>query len=94
MLQPAAARDERVLALLIGAAAEKIEQQIAGSVALERAGTLERAVEIASQRARRAMSCCWRRRARASTSLKITNIAGAFLRNWCGEQREQRIPAR
>jgi UDP-N-acetylmuramoylalanine--D-glutamate ligase len=39
--------------LLIGAAAEKIEQQIAGSVALERAGTLERAVEIAAQAARR-----------------------------------------
>jgi UDP-N-acetylmuramoylalanine--D-glutamate ligase len=39
--------------LLIGAAAEKIEQQITGSVALERAGTLERAVEIASQSARR-----------------------------------------
>jgi len=41
------------LALLIGDAAEKIEQQISGTVALERAGTLERAVEIASQGARR-----------------------------------------
>jgi hypothetical protein len=39
--------------LLIGAAAEKIEQQIAGSVPVERAGTLERAVEIAAQAARR-----------------------------------------
>src|SRR6202030_2920501 len=39
-LQPAL-RERSVLALLIGAAAEKIEQQIAGSVPLERAGTLE-----------------------------------------------------
>ena len=52
VLQPAL-RERSVLALLIGAAAEKIEQQIAGSVAFERAGTLERAVEIASQAARR-----------------------------------------
>jgi UDP-N-acetylmuramoylalanine--D-glutamate ligase len=52
VLQPAL-RERSVLALLIGAAAEKIEQQISGSVALERAGTLERAAEIASQAARR-----------------------------------------
>src|SRR3984885_9045774 len=52
VLQPVL-RERAVLALLIGAAAEKIEQQIAGSVAIERAGTLERAVEIASQAARR-----------------------------------------
>jgi UDP-N-acetylmuramoylalanine--D-glutamate ligase len=45
-------REKAILALLIGAAAEKIEQQIAGSVAIERAGTLERAVEIAHQAAR------------------------------------------
>ena len=45
-------REKAVLALLIGAAAEKIEQQIAGSVAIELAGTLERAVETASQAAR------------------------------------------
>jgi len=44
--------DKAVLALLIGAAADKIESQIAGSVAIERAGTMERAVEIASQAAR------------------------------------------
>jgi UDP-N-acetylmuramoylalanine--D-glutamate ligase len=48
-----ALRERSVLALLVGAAAEKIEQQIAGSVALERAGNLERAVEIAGQAARR-----------------------------------------
>jgi UDP-N-acetylmuramoylalanine--D-glutamate ligase len=47
-----ALRERGVLALLIGSAAEKIEQQITGSVAIERAGTLERAVEIASQAAR------------------------------------------
>ena len=52
VLQPAL-RERSVLALLIGAAAEKIEEQISGSVAIERAGTLERAVEIASQAARR-----------------------------------------
>jgi UDP-N-acetylmuramoylalanine--D-glutamate ligase len=45
-------REKAILALLIGAAAEKIEKQIAGSVAIERAGTVERAVEIASHAAR------------------------------------------
>jgi UDP-N-acetylmuramoylalanine--D-glutamate ligase len=44
-------REKSILALLIGAAAQKIESQIAGSVAIERAGTLERAVEIASRSA-------------------------------------------
>ncbi|HTA58849.1 MAG TPA: UDP-N-acetylmuramoyl-L-alanine--D-glutamate ligase [Candidatus Baltobacteraceae bacterium] len=41
-------RERAILALLIGAAADKIEKQIAGSVAIERAGTLERSVEAAS----------------------------------------------
>jgi UDP-N-acetylmuramoylalanine--D-glutamate ligase len=45
-------REKAILTLLIGAAADKIEKQIAGSVAIERAGTLERAVEIASKAAR------------------------------------------
>jgi UDP-N-acetylmuramoylalanine--D-glutamate ligase len=44
-------REKAILALLIGAAANKIERQIAGSVAIERAGTLERAAEIASHAA-------------------------------------------
>jgi UDP-N-acetylmuramoylalanine--D-glutamate ligase len=44
-------REKAILALLIGAAADKIQGQIAGSVAIERAGTIERAVEIASQAA-------------------------------------------
>jgi UDP-N-acetylmuramoylalanine--D-glutamate ligase len=44
-------REKAKLALLIGAAAEKIEPQIAGSVAIERAETLSRAVEIASHAA-------------------------------------------
>ena len=44
-------REKAILALLIGAAADKIEKQIAGSVAIERAETLERAVEIASHAA-------------------------------------------
>jgi UDP-N-acetylmuramoylalanine--D-glutamate ligase len=47
-----ALREKAILALLIGAAAEKIEKQITGSVAIERAGTIERAVEIASHAAR------------------------------------------
>jgi len=45
-------REKAILALLIGAAADKIEKQITGSVAIERAGTMERAVEIASHAAR------------------------------------------
>ncbi len=45
-------REKAILGLLIGAAAEKIEKQITGSVAIERAGTIERAVEIASHAAR------------------------------------------
>jgi UDP-N-acetylmuramoylalanine--D-glutamate ligase len=45
-------REKAILALLIGAAAEKIEKQITGSIAIERAGTIERAVEIASHAAR------------------------------------------
>ena len=45
-------RERAILALLIGAAADKIESQIFGSVAIERAGTLDHAVEIASQAAR------------------------------------------
>ena len=44
-------REKAILALLIGAAADKIEKQIAGSVAIDRAETLERAVEIASHAA-------------------------------------------
>jgi UDP-N-acetylmuramoylalanine--D-glutamate ligase len=45
-------REKAILALLIGATADKIEKQISGSVALDRAGTIERAVEIASHAAR------------------------------------------
>ncbi len=44
-------REKAILALLIGAAAEKIEKQIAGSVAIESAGTIDRAVEIAARTA-------------------------------------------
>jgi len=45
-------REKAALALLIGAAADKIEKQIAESVSIERAKTIDRAVEIASRRAR------------------------------------------
>lgn len=44
-------REKAILALLIGAASDKIESQITGSVAIERAGTLQRAVDIASHAA-------------------------------------------
>jgi UDP-N-acetylmuramoylalanine--D-glutamate ligase len=44
-------RQKAIMALLIGAAADKIESQITGSVAIERAGTLQRAVEIVSRTA-------------------------------------------
>lgn len=44
-------REKAILALLIGAAAEKIEEQISGSVALEHAETLDRAVETAAHAA-------------------------------------------
>ncbi len=44
-------REHAALTLLIGAAAEKIENQIGGSVAVERAGTLDRAVEMAARAA-------------------------------------------
>jgi UDP-N-acetylmuramoylalanine--D-glutamate ligase len=43
----AALREKAILALLIGAAAEKIERQIEGSVAIRRVGTLENAVDSA-----------------------------------------------
>jgi len=42
-----ALREKAVLALLIGAAADKIEKQIEGSVAIRRSGTLESAVDAA-----------------------------------------------
>jgi UDP-N-acetylmuramoylalanine--D-glutamate ligase len=45
-------KEKAILALLIGAAADKIEKQITGSVAIERAGTVENAVQAASQAAR------------------------------------------
>jgi UDP-N-acetylmuramoylalanine--D-glutamate ligase len=44
-------REKAILALLIGAAADKIEKQITGSVAIEQASTLDRAVEIAAHAA-------------------------------------------
>jgi len=45
-------RSRARMALLIGAAAEKIETEIGGAVPIERAGTLAHAVEAASRRAR------------------------------------------
>jgi len=47
-----ALRDRARTVLLIGAAAEKIESQLRGAVPVIHAGTLERAVEIASESAR------------------------------------------
>jgi len=45
-------QEKAILALLIGVAADKIENQIAGSVAIERAETIERAVETAAHATR------------------------------------------
>jgi UDP-N-acetylmuramoylalanine--D-glutamate ligase len=45
-------RQRARLVILIGAAADKIESELAGVVGLERAGTLERAVEVAMESAR------------------------------------------
>lgn len=45
-------REKAILLLLIGAAADKIESQITGSVTIKHAGTLQCAVEIASQTAK------------------------------------------
>jgi UDP-N-acetylmuramoylalanine--D-glutamate ligase len=45
-------KEKATLALLIGAAAEKIATQIAGSLPFERAGTMQHAVEIASNAAK------------------------------------------
>jgi len=45
-------RERACLVLLIGAAAEKIGAQLAGAVPVEHAGTLERAVALAFERAR------------------------------------------
>jgi len=44
-------REKTILALLIGAAADKIEKQIDGCVAIKRAGSLKNAVEFATQSA-------------------------------------------
>jgi UDP-N-acetylmuramoylalanine--D-glutamate ligase len=58
-------RERAILALLIGAATDKIASQIDGAVAIERAGTLNHAVEIASQAARRDSCSAARSRAAA-----------------------------
>jgi len=72
----AAARKSN-LALLIGAAAQKIESQIAGSVAIERAGTLHRAVEVASRAAQPGDIVLLAPACASLTNLKITNtVAG------------------
>ena len=62
-------RKKAILALLIGAAAEKIEKQIAGSVAIDRAGTLERAVEIGV-----ACGAAWRRCAAGAGVRELRSI--------------------
>lgn len=46
-----ALREKTILALLIGSAADKIEKQIKGSVAIRRAETLQKAVQFAAQAA-------------------------------------------
>jgi len=46
-----ALREKTILALLIGSAADKIEKQIEGSVAIRRSETLQNAVQFAAQAA-------------------------------------------
>ena len=66
-----ALREKAILALLIGAAAEKIEQQIAGSVAIERAENAANAPWKSQRKPRTPGTlCCWRRRAPASTNFE------------------------
>ena len=75
-------REKAVLALLIGAAAEKIEPEITGSVAIERAGTLEtRHRNCLRTPQKRATLCFSRRHAPASINFKTTNNAGMFSRS-------------
>jgi UDP-N-acetylmuramoylalanine--D-glutamate ligase len=47
-----ALRSHARMALLIGSAADKIEEELAGVIPVERAGTMARAVEVASRHAR------------------------------------------
>ena len=63
-------------ALLIGAAADKIAGQLRGAVPLVDAGTLDAAIAYAfAARRTRAIRCCWRPPAPASTSSAVTSIA-------------------
>ena len=67
----------------IGSAAEKIERQLQGVVKMVSAETMQVAVAKAAKAARlRAMWCCCRRRARASTSLRIMSIAAGCFGSW------------
>src|SRR5260370_5297605 len=50
----AALREKAILVLLIGSAADKIAEQIEGSVAISRSETLENAVTLSAQVAHRA----------------------------------------
>jgi UDP-N-acetylmuramoylalanine--D-glutamate ligase len=74
-------RQRARLVLLIGAAAEKIASQIGGAVPLEFAGTLDRAVEIAAERARPGDTVLLAPRARASTNSIISSIADEYFAN-------------
>ena len=90
-------REKAILALLIGAAADKIEQQIAGSVAIERAFTLDRAVDFAAHAAQPGDIVVLVPPAQASTSFRITSIADASSRNSstnCARIRREIFPVR
>ena len=78
-------RRARAAWLLIGAAAEKIAADLGDVVPIERAGTLERAIESRLNVRGRATWCCSLRRAPASINLRITSTAGASSRNWCAQ---------
>ena len=80
------------VAILIGAAAEKIAADLSGAVEIEQCrNTRPRGRDGDAKARSRAIRCCWRRRARVSISLRITSTAGASSRNWWrGARRNQR----
>jgi len=75
-------RDRARMAILVGAAAEKIAEDLGDSLPVTNAGTLDRAVQIAAERAQSGDTVCSLRPAPASTNLRITNIAAAVSKSW------------
>ena len=87
-------REKAILALLIGAAAEKIEKQIAGSVAIERAGTFERAMEIASHAAHSGDIVLLAPACSSFDQFENYEHRGRVFKSWCSSCRRKRCPLR